>query len=128
MILVYVAGKFSGKTRAAVERNIAAAVDVGVRIAEIGAMPLIPHANSSHPRFERVQPYQFWIDGTLELLKRCDAICMVNGWAESSGATGEKRWAQTHGMPVFYEHLLEDLKSAIENSKSGIGRIGWRRR
>jgi hypothetical protein len=111
--MTYVAGKFTGKTRGDVEQNIAAAVAVALEVARIGAFPVCPHANTSHPAFEELQPYTFWIDGTLELLRRCDAVVMVDNWRDSSGAKGEREEALKLGLPVFYsvselgEWLLE---------------------
>jgi hypothetical protein len=99
--LIYVAGKFTAPDRAGVQRNIAAAVAIGLEIARLGAMPVIPHANTSHPNFEAIQPYMFWIDGTLELLRRSDACVMVPGWEESNGAKGERAEAHRLGIPVF---------------------------
>lgn len=101
MKLIYVAGKFSDKTRADVEANILAAELVGVEVARAGFWPVIPHANTAHPEFESVQPYQFWIAATLELLRRCDAIVMVPGWQDSSGARGELSEALRLGKPAF---------------------------
>ncbi len=109
MKLIYVAGKFSGAIRADVERNIAAAEQLGIEVARIGAMPVIPHANTAHPEFERVQPYQFWIEGTAELLRRCDALLTVDNWQASSGARGEVEIAKAEGLPVF--HALNELRT-----------------
>jgi hypothetical protein len=63
--IVYIAGPFSGATRADVERNIASAELAGLAVARMGAFPFIPHANTRHPAFEEAQPYDFWIAGTV---------------------------------------------------------------
>jgi hypothetical protein len=99
--LVYVAGRYSAPSRAGVERNIRAAVAVGITVAELGAMPVVPHANTADAAFEETQPYQFWIEGTLELLRRCDAVLMVEGWQDSRGARGEHAEAKRLGKPIF---------------------------
>ncbi|MDX1527025.1 MAG: DUF1937 family protein [Gammaproteobacteria bacterium] len=93
MKLYYVAGPFSAKTREGVEENIRAADFVGRQLARICLYPVVPHNNTAHPQYERLQPYPFWIAGTLELLKCCDALVVVPGWEESSGARGEVAWA-----------------------------------
>jgi hypothetical protein len=103
MLVVYVAGPFSAKDRAGVQRNIANAEAVGLEVAKMGAIPLIPHANTSHPNFEAIQPYEWWIAATLELLRRCDALVTVPGWERSSGARGEVLEAATMSIPVFHE-------------------------
>jgi hypothetical protein len=101
MKMVYVAGKFSAKTRDGVEANIAAAVSCSLEVAKAGGFPVCPHANTAHPDFERVQPYPFWIEGTLLLMLACDALFMVPGWEQSSGARGERERAIAEGMHVF---------------------------
>lgn len=111
-LLVYVAGKFSGKTRADVEVNIQNAVSVALDVARLGAFPVCPHANTAHPDFESVQPYTFWIEGTAELLRRCDVLITVPGWEQSSGARGEVALAGLKGLPVF--HSLDELAKFLE--------------
>ncbi len=116
-ILVYIAGPFSAPTREGVEANIAAAVALGIEVAKLGAMPVIPHANTAHPEFERVQPYQFWIGGTMALLRACGACAMVQRWEHSSGAKGERLEMLRLGRPVFYE--LPELKRWLSDLAVG---------
>lgn len=111
MKLVYVAGPFSAPDRQGVERNIRAAEELGLEVAKLGLFPVVPHSNTSHPDYETAQPYQFWIDGTLELLRRCDAVVCVAGWERSSGARGECAEALRIGLPVF--ERLEDLAAVV---------------
>lgn len=101
--LIYVAGCYSAPTREGVEQNIARAVARGLQVAELGAFPVVPHANTSHPDYERLQNYQFWIAGTLALLKCCHAILTVHGWEASSGARGEVEWMRGAGRAVFHK-------------------------
>ena len=81
----YIAGKFSGD----VENNIKAAVEWGVWANSKGAFPVIPHSNTSDPRFEKQQPYEFWITATSWLLTKCDAVLFIPGWSQSDGAIQE---------------------------------------
>lgn len=105
--LVYVAGAYSAADRAGVEAHIARAVDVGVEVARLGAMPVIPHANTADPRFEAVQPYLFWLEGTSALLAACNAMILVPGWESSNGARREYAQAQDERKPIF--HRASDL-------------------
>lgn len=109
MKLFYVAGPFSAPDRSGVDQNIGRAEAVGLALAREGLFPVVPHANSSDPGYEYLQPYQFWIDGTMELLKRCDAVVTVPGWENSKGAVGEVEEALRRGMPVFHKiaHAVE---------------------
>jgi hypothetical protein len=115
--LVYIAGPFSGATRADVERNIACAELTGLAVARMGAFPFIPHTNTGHPAFEKAHPYDFWIAaGTMAMLYRCDAVLMVDEWEKSKGATGERDEALRIGMPVFGSSQIAELKEWIERA------------
>jgi hypothetical protein len=112
--LIYVAGPFSAPTREGVEHNIKSAVIDGLQIARLGGVPVIPHSMTSDPEFERVQPNEFWIDGTLELMKRCDAVFMGPGWWSSKGARKERVVAGDLGLPIF--DTFPQLKEWLNDS------------
>lgn len=101
MKLIYVAGRYRSSTPEGVELNIQAATHIGVIASEKGWYPVIPHTNTQH--FERLtdKPDEFYLDGTLELMYRCDAVVMVPGWCTSEGAINEHREALERGMAVF---------------------------
>lgn len=116
MKIVYCAGRFTAPTREGVEANILAATDIGVAVAALGACPCVPHSNTADPRYEALQPYEWWLDATLELLRKCDAVMLVPGWHDSRGARGEVIEAQRLGIPVFDE--LAELQSWLEGFTS----------
>jgi hypothetical protein len=97
MKLVYVAGPFRATTAWGIAENVRSAERVGLEVARAGSMPLIPHANTAHFHGECTD--DFWIEGTLELLRRCDAAVFLPGWHHSTGSRGE--WAECVrlGMP-----------------------------
>ncbi len=68
---IYIAGKFSAPTREGVELNIARAIDAGILVCSLGFAPVIPHANTSDPRFETLQAYPF----CAERLARVKRLC-----------------------------------------------------
>lgn len=112
MKVVYVAGPFRGPNGWRIEQNVRRAEEYGFKIAELGAMPIIPHANTRF--FHGALPDEFFLEGTLELLRRCDAIFLTPGWEMSSGSRGERNEAHARGIPDFYElgalrHWLEQF-------------------
>lgn len=111
MKLVYVAGPYRAKTMWGVEQNIRKAEAVGMEIAKSGlAYPVIPHCNT-RGYFEETQGDQFWLEGTLELMRKCDAVMLTEGWEKSSGTRGEIKEAWRISLPVFDD--LVDLDAFL---------------
>lgn len=104
MILVYVAGPYRAKTAWGIECNIHRARCVGVEVARLGLMPVIPRTSTAHLD---VVPDDFWLEGTLELMRRCDALITVDGWYESSGSRREVATMNDMNRPTF--HSLAEL-------------------
>lgn len=105
MRLVYVAGPFRAETAWGIKCNIHRAEVVGAEVADAGFMPVIPHANTAH--FHGLGTDEFWLDGTLEIMRRCDAVVLVPGWEGSSGTRAEIEEANRLGIPVV--HYVSDL-------------------
>lgn len=110
MKVVYIAGPFRAPTAWGIAENVRAAERAGIEVARLGAMPLIPHANTAN--FHGELSDQFWLDGTLELLRRCDALLLIDGWVVSSGARKERAEAAELSLPIFQgPEALEALKA-----------------
>jgi len=103
MRIVYIAGKYRGENSWEVEQNIRVAETQALRIAGLGMMPLCPHSMTRY--FDGTLTAEFWLEGTLELLRRCDAVYLCPGWENSSGSVSERSEAVRLYTPVF-----EDLK------------------
>jgi hypothetical protein len=58
-----------------------------------------PHANSEG--FEGECPDSVWLEGDLELMRRCDAVILVDGWQKSQGTLAEIDLAHAIGLPIF---------------------------
>jgi nucleoside 2-deoxyribosyltransferase len=98
--VIYIAGKYRGPTPWAVEQNIRAAEEVAARVWAMGMVALCPHANSRH--MEGVASDEHFLAGTLELMRRCDAVVLVPNWRDSAGARAEVAEAIRLGLPVVY--------------------------
>lgn len=101
MRLVYVAGPFRGPTGWRIETNVRAAEALALRVWQAGAAAICPHTNSRFVQGEAKD--SVFLEGTLEMLRRCDALILVNGWKHSEGSLGELDEAHELGLPVFFE-------------------------
>ena len=99
MKVIYIAGKYRGPNAWAIEQNIRAAEEVAARVWAMGMVALCPHANARH--MEGVTTDEHMLAGTLELLRRCDAVVLVPGWGLSVGTRGEVDEASVLHMPIF---------------------------
>lgn len=99
MKVVYVAGPYRAGTAYQVEQNINAARAVALEWWRRGWVAICPHANTAH--FDGELPDQVWLDGDKELVRRCDALALVEGWDRSTGALGELGVALKLGIPVY---------------------------
>lgn len=122
MIVCYVAGPFRAPSGWGIAENVHKARRFGLLVAHAGMMPLVPHAIGEHYHGEGTD--QFWLDGTIELLARCDAIVMIPGWRASSGSLGEYELAAELCMPILDldESQLErtSISGALEAFRRGI--------
>lgn len=130
--LIYIAGPLRSDTPISVRRNVEAARDLGLRVAEAGAYPVIPHTMTAD--FDKLLTYQFWLDGTLQLLARCDAIILTHTWEKSTGARAEHDWAQQHSMPSYVDvdpsqaHIMGrswPLQQFVEEVRCGLIANSW---
>lgn len=99
MKLVYVAGPFRGKSHWDIACNIRRAEALALEVWRQGVAALCPHANTAH--FQDAAPDHVWLDGDLEMLRRCDAMVLTPDWRRSSGATAEVKEAIKLGIPCL---------------------------
>jgi hypothetical protein len=98
-LLIYVAGPYRAPTTWGINCNIHKARVWGAALAKLGVYPVIPHSNTAH--FDGIADDKFWLDGTMQLLHRCDAAIFIEGWQDSSGSRAEMERALSVQMPVF---------------------------
>lgn len=102
MITAYIAGPYRSRWGLIGRAwNILQAWLYGRRVARIGAFPVVPHTGTAF--YDGLQPDEFFLDGTLQTLKRCDVIVMMPTWRTSAGSRSELAWAEANDMPVFYD-------------------------
>lgn len=105
MILIYVAGPYTGDSYSEIHDNIVKAEYAAMRLWKNGYAAITPHLNTAH--FEKYEDdnlnYNVWIEGDMEILSRCDVIFMLKDWTKSKGAVREHEWAIKNDLSVYYE-------------------------
>lgn len=98
--LIYVAGPFRGKNNWDIECNIRRAEELALEVWRTpGCAALCPHTSTRF--FQGAAPDDVWLDGTLEMLRRCDGVVLTEFWERSSGARTEVRESINLGIPVY---------------------------
>ncbi len=109
--VLYISGPFSHPDPVhGIPKNILQASEAALVAWRDGWAVHCPHKNCAGFEHAAGIPYETWIQGDLELLRRADAICMVGTWTESPGALREYRLARALGMPV-YRYVAEEIRS-----------------
>lgn len=114
MKVVYIAGKYRDTDAYLIWQHINSARELAIAVWRLGAVALCPHMNSMF--FEGAATADAFIEGTLELMRRCDAVLVTPGYESSVGTRGEIKEAEKLGKPVFY-HLWE-LQSWLQSTCS----------
>ena len=111
--VVYLAGPYRAPTEFGVHQNIQAAERVALEVWRLGAVCICPHKNTAY--LGGTLPDEVWLKGDLELIRRSDAVLMMEAWASSGGASDERWYAGDIDKPVLYSLAeLEDwLKQGV---------------
>ena len=107
MRIVYIAGPFRAPNLWEQEQNIRRAEGLALQVWRSGAAALCPHTNTRF--FQGAAPDEVWLEGDLAMLELCDAVLLVAGWEDSSGARVEVARAEANNVPVF--QTLEELRA-----------------
>lgn len=108
--LVYIAGPYRATCALKTQRNIFAAESLGKQVALqcTGYYPVIPHCNTAlwdyDPGLDNITG-QYHLDGTMEMMRRCDAVLVVPNYLNSEGTKLEIAEAERLNIPVYYSIL-----------------------
>ena len=112
MKVAYVAGPYRAPTLHQIIENIRSAEAVAILLWGMGYAVICPHTNTAC--FDGTAPDEVWLEGDLEILRRCDLLVTVSGWERSEGATKEVREAHDCLIPVY--HWAEDEELLREDA------------
>jgi hypothetical protein len=110
MKLIYVVGPYRAEGHWQVLENIRRAEALALEVWRLGAACICPHKNTAF--FSGAAPDQLWLDGDLEMVRRCDGLICVPGWERSAGSRGEVALANELGIPVF--QTTDELKQWMD--------------
>jgi hypothetical protein len=107
MKVAYVAGPYRASTPYQTLLNVQEASRVSLELWKMGYAVICPHKNTS--MFDGECEELIWLNGYLEILKRCDIVIITHNWDESDGAIKEVAFADSLGIPVmsFHKGLVE---------------------
>ena len=117
MKLVYVAGPFRATNSWEIEQNIRRAETLALEVWKAGAACICPHANTRY--FQGSCLDNVWLEGDLEMVRRCDALLMVPGWQNSVGSVAEHALAKSRGILIFTSLM------ALQMWLSGMSNVCW---
>lgn len=103
MKTIYVAGPYSGVDENQVHSNIANAEKASILLLNLGWCVIIPHKNFAYYEIRTSLDYDFFMECCIELLGKCDAIFILEGWEKSKGARLEHLFAKKAGIEIYYE-------------------------
>ena len=107
MKLVYIAGPYRGTNMWDVVQNIRRAEALALAVWQSGAACICPHKNTAF--FDGAADDSVWLEGDLEMMRRCDAVLCTDEWQRSAGAREEVRIAREVGIAIF--ESIEELRA-----------------
>jgi len=107
MKVAYIAGPYRSKDGPnGILNNIYRARQIALKYWKLGYAVICPHMNTAF--MDGAEADQIWLDGDLEILRRCDVVVMTPGWRESQGAVREFFEAKIWGIKIIYEDEKEE--------------------
>lgn len=101
MKLIFISGPYRGN----IEHNIIVARRASIKLWKRGFAVICPHMNSANMDGECQD--NVFLEGDLEIMRRCDAVYFLKDWESSEGSRAEYREAVRLKMELMFE-ALED--------------------
>lgn len=98
-LVVYVAGPYRAMNGRTVLEHVRNAEQVALEVWRAGHYAICPHLNTAF--FDGECENDVWLDGYLEILRRCDALVLCPYWHESEGTQREIEVMKSLGRPVW---------------------------
>ena len=104
MKVIYIAGPYRSKNNKICEvvQNIRNAEKIALKYWKLGYAVICPHKNTA--LFDGYCDDKIWLEGDIEILKRCDIIVMMSNYLKSSGAIAELNFATENNIEVIFDY------------------------
>lgn len=132
MKVAYIAGPFRSPSYFGIYQNVRHAERVALKYWKLGYAVFCPHTNTAN--FDGAIPKEHdhvWLEGDIEIMKRCDMVVAMSTWERSTGARAEVKLAQSLGMEVIFDtedgegYRTQQVEQEIAGVKSGVIRVVW---
>jgi hypothetical protein len=94
MKIAYISGPYRADSPNGIYHNIQKARKVAIKYWGKGYAVICPHLNTAF--MDGACPDHVWLEGDVEILKRCDLVVMMKGWEKSEGARHEYKVANAY--------------------------------
>ena len=111
--LIYVAGPLNGKDAAEYITNLHKMTWKSCDIRGLNAATICPGNDFIEGVVHGYMEYEDYTENTMEIMKRCDAVYVMEGSDDSKGVQAEIKEAVRWGIPVFYEENLDIMDNAF---------------
>jgi len=101
MKVAYIAGPYRSETIQGIAENIRKAERIAIKYWKGGYAVICPHKNTA--LFDGECPDNVWLEGDIEIMKRCDVVIMTPDWRQSEGARQEHEIAMSLEKEIIYE-------------------------
>ena len=106
MKTIYIIGAYTASSKLETLRNIKKAEDAALRLWREGWCVICAHLNTACFNWYAPDiPNERWLKGGLELLRRSDAVYLLQGWEHSKGSKAECNLAFKLNKDIFYEEI-----------------------
>ena len=114
-LFAFIAGPYRAETKEGVELNIQSAKKTAELAILKGYFPLCPHLSTD--RMDRIIPKlndDYWLEMTMEMMKRCDLVILSQGYSYSDGTLAEIEEAKRLKKPIFAIDKAPDSNKLLE--------------
>jgi len=100
--VVYISGHYRGDGKPnTIHDNIEKARSVALEFWAKGLAVICPHTNTGY--MDGACNDSVWLEGDIEILRRCDIIVMMPDWQSSEGAVAEWQEAVKCKLEIIYQ-------------------------